>query len=147
MTKTMDQVRAADALGKVKKLSDEAKGNSAYVDRNDKYAIYAKSLPATILMNGLGQAATSLLAKAEGSDAHKLLYMHLESWLCKGNSEVKAPYLGHDDLIEAIIGNSRESYLRAQAEALAWLAWLKKFAVAYLKKTDGGGNDASPVQD
>jgi CRISPR-associated protein Cmr5 len=32
----------------------------------------------------------------------------------------------------AIVNCDRAVYLRAQAETLAWLEWLKKFAVAFL---------------
>jgi CRISPR-associated protein Cmr5 len=36
--------------------------------------------------------------------------------------------------LEAITQNGRDKYLQAQAEAMAWLEWHKKLAVAYLKK-------------
>ena len=35
-----------------------------------------------------------------------------------------------DHLVDA----DQQRYFRAQAEALAWLTWLKKFANAYLKR-------------
>lgn len=138
MNKTLEQVRAADALAKVKILMGQAVNNSEKADQNDKYASYVKSLPATILMNGLGQAAAFLLAKRD--DAHHILYKHLQEWLCR--DDAMAPYPRSGDLLAAITENSRDQYISAQAEALAWLAWLKKFAVAYLEKPkpklDGG---------
>lgn len=135
MKRTMEQERAADALSKV--TETEGKDGQFLA----KYVSYVEGLPATILMNGLGQAAATLLAAAKGKeDPHKFLYDHLRKWLCRDAPQ--APYRAQEDLLKAITGNDRATYLRAQAEALAWLVWLKKFAVAYLKepgKKPGGG--------
>jgi CRISPR-associated protein Cmr5 len=129
------QERAAHALAKVnhlRKLADEDKSKK---DFNARYTSYAESLPATILSCGLGQAAAMLLAAAKGekNEPHYVLYQHLEDWLCR--EDRNAPYPGYQDqgLLEAITAHDRNHYLRAQAEALAWLEWLKKIAVAYLK--------------
>ncbi len=129
MHKTIVQKRASDAYYKVNKI----------LENNDqewqkKYSSYAKSLPATIIMNGLGQAAATLLSSAKGdkSSAHHVLYEHLEDWLC--NENANTPYKGSKDLMAAIINNDRYAYIKAQIEALAWLEWLKKFATAYLKQ-------------
>lgn len=140
MLKTMEQLRAADAWQKVKALY-EARGNDGQADWNDKFASYAESLPATILMCGLGQAAATLLAAAGGKreDPHYKLYEYLESWLCRDDPQ-RAPYPRARNLMDAIIANDRDAYMRAQDEALAWLAWLKKFAQAYLKEPKGGGD-------
>lgn len=140
MTQTLAQKRAADAWQKTRELLQPKNE-----DFNDKYASYTASLPATIQMCGLGQAAATLLSAARGkADAHKKLYDNLSNWLCRDEKE--APYRGANDLMEAIVGNDRDAYLRAQAEALAWLEWMKKFATAYLKKPDKGeggeGNNA-----
>lgn len=132
MSKTLEQERAADALQKVRKVEEEGK------ELQQEYSSYAKSLPATILANGLGQAAATLLAKAKGNkkDAHYVLYKHLNDWLC--NDKEEAPYKKEEDLMKAITANDRNAYMRAQAEALAWLQWLKKFAAAYLYNPEGG---------
>ena len=61
-------------------------------------------------------------------DAHYVLYEDLEEWLCRGCKH--SPYSCAEDLMDAIIEKDRDAYMRAQAEALAWLQWLKKFAVA-----------------
>ncbi len=128
---TLEQMRAADAFNKIMQLEQRN------ADWNYKYTSYVKSLPATILMNGLGQAAATLLAAARGNqdDAHKVLYRHMGDWLCRNDN--KAPYRGANDLMSAIVNNERDTYIRAQAEALAWLQWLKKFAAAYLKSGSG----------
>lgn len=128
--RTLDQKRAAHALDRVNALEKQAQ-----TDLNDRYAKYAKGLPAMIIMNGLGQAAATL--RASDAEENRLLYAHLESWLCR--NDPAAPYPSTNSLLDAIVKDSRESYLRAQAEALAWLAWLKKFAQAYLEKPKAAG--------
>lgn len=140
MSKTLEQDRASHALAIIKDLKHKAENSNDHRDWNDKYASYVKGFPATILMNGLGQAAVSLLAAAAGDkkDPHYKLYLDLQDWLCRKNTQ--SPYIGVGDLISAITNHNRDYYLRAQVEALAWLQWLKRFAVAYLKKPDGGGN-------
>lgn len=129
MSRILEQQRAEDALKKVKDLEQK--------NQYDKYASYVAGLPATIINNGLGQAAATLLAAAAGKkDEHRLLYDHLEDWLCRSDS--KAPYptpAGRQkDLMQSIVSGNRAQYMHAQAEALAWLQWLKKFAAAFLKK-------------
>ncbi|MFB6271712.1 MAG: type III-B CRISPR module-associated protein Cmr5 [Salinibacter sp.] len=123
---TLAQRRAADALGKVHKLQAEG--------QYGKYVSYVKGLPATILANGLGQAAATLLSAANGSrdDPNHVLYEHLSSWLCRDDGD--APY-DSGDLLEAITQNDEDHYIRAQAEALAYLEWLKRFAAALLEES------------
>jgi len=123
---TLAQRRAADALGKINKLKSEGQYR--------KYVSYVKGLPATILTNGLGQAAATLCAAAKGKheDAHYVLYEHLSSWLCRDDDD--APYRGADNLLEGITNREEDDYIRAQAESLAYLEWLKKFAVAFLEE-------------
>ena len=108
----------------------------------DKYVSYVKALPATILQNGFGQAMATLLAAAKGKqDDHKHLYDHVEAWLCKVNTH--SLYYGQADLMQAITSHNEEAYLYAQAEAMAYLAWLKKFAVAYLSEPGSAGKEES----
>lgn len=133
---TLAQRRAAHALKRV--LAHQHAGKQAY----GNYVSYVEALPASILMNGLGQACATLLAKAEGKldKPHGLLYADLQAWLC-GNDPA-APYRngqtkGDDRLMEAICGSNQKQYLHAQAEALAYLVWLKKFARAYLDRGAG----------
>ncbi|MGO9113615.1 MAG: type III-B CRISPR module-associated protein Cmr5 [Thermoguttaceae bacterium] len=128
---TREQQRARHALDKVKKVA-------AREDKFTKeYKRYAKSLAATIVVNGLGQACATLLAQAKGDhDAHRELYDHLEDWLCGDHAAVyeKKP------LVEAIINGDQDQYVRAQFEALAYLTWLKKFAQAHPSKDKGGAD-------
>ncbi|NHM26267.1 type III-B CRISPR module-associated protein Cmr5 [Desulfofundulus sp. TPOSR] len=133
MKRTLEQERAAHALSKVHQIE-----KTLDPDKADKFASYVERLPATILNNGLGQALATLLAQSKGDrgDPHYQLYAFLHDWLCRDDPQ--APYRTAGDLMEAIVNNDRRTYLRAQAEALSWLNWLKKFAVAYLKKNGGG---------
>jgi CRISPR-associated protein Cmr5 len=127
-TQILAQRRACHALGQIQE--HEKAGKDSYKN----YVSYAESLPATILMNGLGQACASLLAKAEGvlEKPHGLLYVDLQSWLC--GSDPAVPFKGKPGLMDAIIGSDQATYFRAQTEALAYLVWLKKFANAYLER-------------
>jgi len=129
---TLGQKRAAHALEAVKRLEkDNNYGN---------FGSYVQRLPATIVMNGLGQAMASELAAARGCKdederAHKTLFELVENWLQKCNAYPKT------DLMIAIVQGNQEDYVRAQAEALAYLDWLKKFSQAYLN----GDKDGSTI--
>jgi CRISPR-associated protein Cmr5 len=122
---SLAQRRARHALDRVNERKKTEHGN---------YVSYTESLPATILMNGLGQACATLLAKAGGrlEEPHRLLYDDLQGWLCRDDSA--APFPKRKDLIDAITQEDQRAYLRAQAEALAYLVWLKKFANAFLTR-------------
>jgi len=130
---TLGQKRAAHALKAINKLMAQKNyGN---------FGSYVQRLPATIVMNGLGQAMAGELAAGRGAKndderAHKTLFEFVESWL----QESKA-YPKDKGLMEAIVESSQEDYVRAQAEALAYLDWLKKFSQAYLN----GDKDGSSI--
>lgn len=121
---TRDQHRAKHALSKAREVPNQLRSD---------YQSLAKGFSATIIMNGLGQACAMLLAKAENKDAnssaHRRLYDHLSDWLLK---EAKVYPDNAEELIDAVIGHGQPQYIRAQAESLAYLEWLKKFAQAYL---------------
>jgi CRISPR-associated protein Cmr5 len=133
--RTLEQKRAAHALSKVREVGD---GLAA------SYKSYVESLPATIVMNGLGQACAILLSRASGNSAreraYRQLYNHLEDWLCRSEGAV---YGQANSLIDAIVQNDQGHYVHAQAEALAYLDWLKKFVQAYLKCDSASAAGAS----
>lgn len=124
---TMEQKRAAHAWGRLEEIARLDKA------QKQEFLAAAKGLPATVLMAGLGQAAAMLLAK-EG--APRLLYGALESWLCR--QDPLAPFAGGRGLLPSIMACSRDEYLAAQREALLWLEWLKKLAVARLAREGAG---------
>ena len=148
--RSLAQRRAEHALWCVQQVQEKSKGLQA------RYKSYARALPATILMSGLGQALAMEKAGAtKGEDqgqAHRLLYQHLQSWLCNrllsGEDAPKGwphtPYATERDVLAAIVHNGEAAYLRAQAEALAYLEWLKKFAEALLE--DDTDTEQEPAQ-
>ena len=132
--RTIEQRRAAEALSCVERSGDRPdefkKLYRAYVDR----------LGPAIVMNGLGQALATERAAA-GSEpkndrecAHRQLYANLQNWLCRKHGGV---YPSSGDLLQAIVSEDESHYLRAQAEALAWLEWHKKFCRASFPKGEG----------
>lgn len=125
---TLGQRRAAHALEAIKNLeTQKGYGN---------FGSYVQRLPATIVMNGLGQAMAGELAAArlgKGANmsvderSHKILFDFVESWL-----KESGVYSKDKGLMAAIVQSNQEKYVLAQAEALAYLDWLKKFSQAYL---------------
>ena len=133
----LDQQRADNALSCVDRLRDQPE------EFRKLYRAYSDRLGPTIVMNGLGQALATEQAAAGAvpepasarEHAHKTLYDNVQRWLCRENGGV---YAASDDLLTAIMKEDESHYLRAQAEALAWLEWHKKFCRALLPKGDGG---------
>lgn len=131
------ELRARFALERIVSLGGTAPG---------EYLSYVKSLPATILRSGLGQALTmEAVGKAkEGTSpaGHARLYGDMEAWLIGADGwptsslrpRAAALPAGQqaNRLIQAVVRARQDEYVRAQAEALAYLGWLKKFAVAFL---------------
>ncbi|PIQ31295.1 MAG: type III-B CRISPR module-associated protein Cmr5 [Zetaproteobacteria bacterium CG_4_9_14_3_um_filter_49_83] len=116
---TISQERAKHALKQVKSWA----GN----DKDDQKALrsYASNLPAMVLMSGFGQACAFYCSKGGN---HGLLYGAVASWLCD-----KKRVYNTDDLMGEIVACDAARYQLAQAEALEYLDWLKKFAKAYLQ--------------
>ncbi len=141
MSQNLAQLRAGHALGKIQSLDGADYGN---------YVSFVKALPATIIMAGLGQALAMEKAGASKDGdvgaGHKRLYEHMNDWLCGGRTG--GPYEDGGDVLQQITQNSDDDYVRAQAgyvraqaEAMAYLEWLKKFAVAFLNKPAAGGGE------
>jgi CRISPR-associated protein Cmr5 len=121
MTQTIEQQRAAFALAWA--TGNEQGQCGGRVTKELKSA--AESFPSLILMSGLGQAAAFYKSKGNGSE-HRQLYTLLSDWLRRPNQ----PYAGQE-LLVGITGGDQRTYRAAQAEALAFLLWVKKFAKAY----------------
>ena len=130
--KTVEQKRAANAMQRV----DALKHKSRKFKKD--YGAYVNRLGPAIVMNGLGQAlATELAAagaepKKDDEHAHAELYRSLQQWLC-GPGDVYE----ERDVLDAIVKNDEACYVRAQAEALAWLEWHKKCCRATFPPEDG----------
>lgn len=129
----LERQRAKQALDTITELNNKK-------EELENYVSYVKALPATILQIGLGQALATLLSASKGKSAqksdHRRLYDQMEVWLCR--AEPAAPYPNQKDVMQAITNGDENTYVHAQSEALAYLAWLKKFAVAYLSKPEEG---------
>ena len=123
----------------------------------DNYVSHVEGLPARILRNGLGQAMAMERMKSPTDLGHKLLYEQMERWLIDGwpTSPLKAKpdELGRASvrpearLLIAIVKSDQDTYIRAQAEALAYLEWLKKFAVAFLKNKAAVGLQPNATEE
>ena len=130
--KTLEQLRAEHAMERVNEL-DKAKTDEI----KKLYRSYIDSLGPAILMNGLGQALATEIAAAgskpsnDREQAHDAVYRSVQSWLCRKDGGIYS-----SDLLNAIVTNDEEHYLRAQVEALAWLEWHKKFCRAYFPEPD-----------
>lgn len=128
MSRTIEQQRAAHALRQVRTLLSSDGG----IDRGT-YRSYVDRLSPTIVMSGLGQALAMELAAGGNTAAHRALYDALTDWLCRDDGGV---YPGTKDLLRSIVEGEERQYLAAQAEALAWLEWHKKFCRAELPAAD-----------
>lgn len=115
---TMQQQRAKFALERVREVT---------VDKHKEYKSYASALPFMIHANGLGQAAAFYRSKGT-TDTHYLLYKLLSDWLTRKNQ----PFHKHNDLLDGITQESMPVYLAAQAEAMVFMDWVKKFANAFM---------------
>lgn len=125
---TLEQQRALFAMEVVDGLSGK---------ELDSYRDVIKGFPATVLMNGLGQALALLLAKK-----HDRLYNDLQMWLCDRcpfPPYGKAAGKGNYPLMDAIMNGSQDQYVQAQAEVNALVGWLKKFTMAAASKSDQEG--------
>lgn len=123
----IEQLRAAHALDSVATLK-------AQKLKTSEVRSYVSAFPAQIHMNGLGQACAFQVSKG---GTHKALYTVLESWLCGAHG----PYQRFDGLMQAITESDMHTYRVAQAEAQAYLGWLKKLVRSEFHETDEqGGN-------
>ena len=135
---SLDQQRAKHALQRV----DAVKGSKAAA----KYAGYSKGLPAAILANGLGQALATELAAAkdDAHDAHTALAADVARWLLSSPGRPKGweqpKHTSNDqaaiakELLNRLVAGDQQTYVWAQAEAIAYVGWLKKLAVAFLSE-------------
>lgn len=145
----LERARARYALDAIQELQ----GKCAQTHR--AYIAYAKGLPASIVISGLGQAVAMAMSRAGGSEgasaggdkeAWQILLRHLESWLLRQAGDASPyPKAPSDEeqpdgrlpglaLMQRITTGDQSAYLAAQCEALAILGWLKKFANALLSE-------------
>lgn len=117
--RSLEQERAKEAWERV-----TGRKNQNYAS---KYGQLARSAPADIQANGLGQ--TLAFWKAKGEAHHQALFDDVSQWV-KGQLN-----FSDGDLLQWIIKTAdTDGYRRATAEAIAFLTWLKRFAEAELPK-------------
>lgn len=122
---SLEQQRASGAWDCLSKVSK---------DRKEKYCQAAKGAMADIQINGLGQALAFWNAKGQKtSEKHyELLMNDVSNWVLK---QIKP---SETRLLDWVInGANTNEYRRATSEAMAFLAWLKRFAEAELSKPKG----------
>lgn len=144
MSHNIDQQRATHALKTVRETVCERSSKTPEhwicklsKDESSEWKSRANELPAMIQMNGLGATVAFYYSKGKTSTHRKLLDTTLKPWLCEGN---QALYPNADNLMEAIINSDMHTYQIAQAEAQAYLRWVKKFSKIYCDKEKMGEN-------
>lgn len=138
-TQTLQQLRAQHALQSVKTLEAEVKRLEKSLQKNafSKIKARASELPFMIHTSGLGPSLAFFKSKSGNgdSDCYGKLFDILESWLTEKKSD--RPFKGKSDLMQAITENNFNTYRLAQAEAIQYMDWVKKFASAYLVTETG----------
>jgi CRISPR type III-B/RAMP module-associated protein Cmr5 len=123
---TLDLNRAKFALKKIEDEKDPKLRENLLIELRD--------LPSRLHTAGLGQTIASLLASSHKNEARRVIYHWLEEWLRKA----PIPYPGEKGLIDCVVGKvpSDLSYTEASREARALATWLKKFAEAFITKSE-----------
>ncbi len=117
--RSLEQERAEHAWNAVQSAKKAVK------DKEKELRSLARSAPASIQSNGLGQ--TLAFWKAKNESHHSALYNALSDWL-KKQLHVQS------DVVEWIATTATSlQYRHATAEAVAYLNWYKRFAEAELK--------------
>ena len=125
--RTLEQRRAASAWANVEDVHTHG---TSY---KKEYGQLARSAPADIQTNGLGQTLAFWRAKANREPHHRALFEHVSSW-----TKQRIGYDGGLNLLEWVVTEaSTNDYRRATAEALAFLIWIKRFAEAELAELGG----------
>lgn len=129
---TLQQTRARHALKRIEDIKNKLNAT----DRKE-FRAHVRNLPAMIHTNGLGQALAFYYSKPDKL-SYKTLCNLLGAWLLSEGQ----PYAGCQTapqnldeagrLLKAITEGDMYVYLQAQAEALTYLEWAKKFAEALL---------------
>ena len=138
MTVPLDRKRAKHALDAIRSIDGEAFAGD--------YKGYVKGVPAMVMSLGFGQTLALLLNRG-GNDieagqggrapaAYHRIFDHLTDWLLIENPlyiQVEGRSIaGRAECMAVITGLAQQDYMVLQAEALAYLEWLKKFANAFL---------------
>lgn len=145
----------AATANQAKELLEQRRAKGAYAAVGDarntlgskqhEYKTVAQNLPVMILQNGLGQTVAFMMSKAEGKEksAHGMVLGKLAEWLIDKRGILDNPGgKPTERLMCALLKVSRDRWLRAQEEALAFSVWLKRFAEALIAKPQSGEDAA-----
>lgn len=140
--RSLEQERAKAAWSAVEQVIKRNKQLDDKKKYAKEYSSLARSAPADIQANGLGQTVAFWRAKGyewnqskqqsepKQDNAHAELLGHVANWL--GKQEILPD---GKDLVEWISKDATtDEYRRASTEAIAFLTWLKRFAEAELPK-------------
>jgi len=109
----MEQRRAQDAWEKC-------------ADYRDEHVNIAKGLPALIMNSGLMQVLA--FAHEKGKE-HELVAFQLRIWLSKCFPAI-IPQSDFEPFMESLMEAGPQDYQAINAEAFAWLKWLRQMAAA-----------------
>lgn len=128
MAQTVEQQRARHAWECARQAKQALNGRSDGVTFKD-YVNAAKGMPALIMNSGLMQVAAYFHGKQDDS-RYKLLGEHLRAWL---HTRCKTP-TDFSKFMDVLFNAEPPQYRRINAEAMAWLRWLRQMAAALQKE-------------
>ncbi|WFE68508.1 type III-B CRISPR module-associated protein Cmr5 [Thiomicrospira sp. R3] len=127
---TQEQQRAQCALNWIKQQTQKTET----VQKEIKS--WSSQFPIMIHTNGFGPACAFFKSRQNVEGAREL-YKHLNAWLVKALPSL----VNNADLMDVVSRCDQQQYRLMQAEAQAYLQWVKQLAKAYLKgdETNNGG--------
>lgn len=143
---TLDQQRAKSALARVQRHRKNSWAK--------EYRSYVRSLPLLITLIGLGQTIALELSGSGGGGnigkGHAALLSDILSWIGSSSGWQATPYDvgfadGEDlagkalDLLSRLTTQDEHEMIRAQAELVAYVRWLKTLAEAMIDPRDDDG--------
>jgi CRISPR-associated protein Cmr5 len=133
--RTIQQQRAKAALERVRKVIGQLKE----AKERKEFRAHTQGLPFMIHANGLGQAYAFYLANGGDDKKPKQSYRAicdtLAEWLTAESQPCHGQWQGRGErekLLDAITRIDMSTYLLAQAEAIAYMSWVKRFADALI---------------
>lgn len=136
--RSLEQERARAAWAAIKQVKQSNERLEEQKRYAKEYGSLARSAPADIQANGLGQTLAFWRAKgyADGKpkpdDAHAVLLEHVANWL----RERKILPRDKDPVVWISENATTGQYRCATAEAIAFLIWLRRFAEAELPRKE-----------
>lgn len=135
--KTFQQQRAHHALTQIRQLNNRLTHNDEQQRDKERgeFRAHVRNLPAMIHTNGLGQSIAFYYSKRK-KISYQALCDILADWLLGEGGIYSCAPRNAENLLVAITAGDMYHYLNAQAEALVYLEWAKKFAEALIEQTE-----------